>query len=141
MKMLPLEMLYESARQMDNPILKGIADCIKDEVDEKYMPLPLDADGVPIHIGDEMVQNDKRIGRVTAVGFHAEPRVWVLPHGCYVSIVYMARGIVHYKPRTVEDVLGDVAREIYADAGNEIRDMDFIIAKYAAELQMREGGA
>lgn len=45
-----------------------------------------------------------------------------------------------FKPRpTVEDVLTEFADEVYADADNEIRDRDFLCAKYAKRLTLAEG--
>ena len=44
-----------------------------------------------------------------------------------------------FKPRpTVEDVLREFANEVYADADNEIRDRDFLCAKYAKRLTLAE---
>ena len=117
-----------------------VADEIQAEVDEYYMPLPLDAEGVSIHVGDEMVQNDKRIGCVTGVGFNVEPRVWVLPHGKNVSISFVAKGIVHHKPRTVEDVLREFADEATDIDGRDDDEWLPLLAKYAAELRVMMGG-
>ena len=42
-----------------------------------------------------------------------------------------------FKPEpTVEDVLREFANEVYADADNEIRDRDFLCAKYAKRLTL-----
>lgn len=62
------------------------------ELSERYMELPLDADGKPIHVGDEMLDNGSRITvtSLTRDGFyggwnvpmrgsayrHAEPDTW-----------------------------------------------------------------
>jgi len=35
-------------------VLGYVADAIEKELKERYMELPVDADGVPIHVGDEM---------------------------------------------------------------------------------------
>lgn len=85
-----------------------IADEIEAEIERDYMKLPVDGDGAPIHVGDVMEQRGERIGTVTAVGKHKEARAWVLPDGKNVSISYVARGIRHVNPRTIEDVLHDV---------------------------------
>ena len=37
------------------------------------------------------------------------------------------------------DVLREFANEVYADADNEIRDRDFLCAKYAKRLTLAEG--
>lgn len=90
-----------------------IIDEIQAEIDASYMRLPVDADGVPIHVGDEMKQNGVKIGCVTAVGFHVEPRAWVLPKGRNVSVSFVAEGIRHVKPRTLESVLLDMLGSYY----------------------------
>ena len=103
----------------------GIADEIEAEIAERYMELPLDADGVPIHVGDEMMQNGKEIGTVIAVGYHGEPKAWILPHKCFISISYFASGIAHVKPRTLFDVLAEVENGELSikDAEAEIRKL------------------
>ena len=42
----------------------------------------------------------------------------------------------HHHAPTVEDVLREFANEVYADADNEIRDRDFLCAKYAKRLTL-----
>lgn len=126
-----------------------IADEIEADIAERYMLLPVDADGVPIHVGDVMKlkQCGERIGTVTAVGKREEARAWVLPDGKNVSISYIASGIKHVKQRPIEDVL----REFILDAdcvvcgcGDPEADMtpeeieqarEAWVAKYAAELR------
>ena len=53
---------------------------------------------------------------------------------------WLAKNERLFKPRpTVEDVLREFANEVYADADNEIRDRDFLCAKYAKRLTLAEG--
>ena len=68
----------EKLREMSVPDRKGIevfmkavADEIQAEVDERFMELPLDADGVPIHL-DDMLEithgfDTKDVGEVTDI--------------------------------------------------------------------------
>lgn len=86
--------------------------------DMYYFKLPVDADGVSIHVGDVMQQNGKCIGTVTAVGKHIEARAWVLPEGKNVSISYIADGIKHVKL----DPLKELLEELVSEARQDSRD-------------------
>ena len=50
--------------------LINIADEIQAEVDEKYMLLPVDADGVPIRVGDRLYHNDEGEFVVNGITFY-----------------------------------------------------------------------
>ena len=117
-----------------------IADEIQDEIESRFMELPLDADGVPIHVNDE-------------VKFHNDAPVTVMSIG--MSQVYglndcgfygragnffghgTLKNIRHIKPRTVEDVLRDCCNEWNQHCGEDWEHG--VYAKYAAELRMRDG--
>ena len=101
---------------------------IKQEVDERYMLLPVDADGVPIQVGDELHgEHAKPIRRVIAVG-NGE-------YICDCQVVRHANLYHHVKPRTVEDVLHELLDDVKYEAP-EYRANE-AISHYAAELQMR----
>lgn len=103
-----------------------IADEIEAEIAEKYMELPVDADGVPIHVGDEVkCRFDKKTRHVAYVGkygFLEEP-----------SKYFNATFFDHVKPRTIEDVLRDLVDGIgsvefdaltaIGEAADEIREL------------------
>lgn len=113
-------------------------DEVEREIERDYMKLPVDADGVPIHVGDVMKlkQCGERIGTVTAVGKRVEARAWVLPDGKNVSISYIASGIKHVNPRTLEDVLRDVWKEALDYAKSDIwRNPDEVFAERADEIR------
>ena len=113
-----------------------IADEIEAEITDNYMRLPCDSDGVPIHIGDKLVKNGEVIGKVTGVGFHDEPRVWVLPDGKHLSTPFFVESVKHYAPHTLEDVLRDVWREALDYAKSDIwRSPDEVFAERAAEIR------
>ena len=110
---------------------------IQAEVDEKYMLLPVDADGVPIHMGDTLQLGDTR-GEVVALTYCPAngklPWEWQCDTGDWYNTAF-AR---HVKPRTVEDVLLDLTNEV-ASQGHQIGlTANEIIAKYASELRMRD---
>ena len=86
--------------------IRQMIDSVEEEIAERYMELPVDADGVPIRIGDTVTANDWRYTR-EVVGFavvckdEEGYRVWHEPHE-----------LTHVKPRTLEDVLTDFAEAI-----------------------------
>ena len=104
---------------------------IQAEVDERYMLLPVDAEGVPIHYGDMLKLKDTpdreaSNGWYITIG-HAGVMLdgdgWELPPSDFV----------HVKPRTVEDVLTDALVEY--DETDRLTPGE-IVAKYASELRM-----
>ena len=80
-------------------ILNDLADEIQAEIDERFMELPCDADGVPIHVGDELEGGFI----VDYVSSH-----WVLAVGRGAKHEDSCR---HVKLRTLEDVLNDFGRK------------------------------
>ena len=113
---------------------------IEQEVSERYMELPLDADGVPIRVGDVMefsaFEIEKPVTRmVDGIGqgvFFA----WCGERG-YQQ--HEAKRYRHYHAPTVEDVLREFAEKII---DSQIPDMhptyEEAIAEYAQRLQLRE---
>ena len=123
--------------------LYELAYAIQAEVDERYMPLPLDADGVPIRVGDEVTYG---VGQkpycVYAVSYDA---AW-LNNSTTVDVIalmkFQAEQCRHVKQRTVEDVLHDFGNDYAAFLSGiypfENAKQYDVIAKYAAELRMRD---
>ena len=108
-------------------VCRDYLDEIEREISEKYMELPVDADGVPIHVGDKVRDKYLEDGDVLDVHFVSDIAFhtigWTTKNGCEV---------VHVKPRTIEDVLTDFGEEwidvLPADSEN-------LLAKYADELR------
>lgn len=119
---------------------EAIADEIEREVAERFMELPLDADGVPIRVGDVMefsaFEIEKPVTRmVDGIGqgvFFA----WCGERG-YQQ--HEAKSYRHYHTPTVEDVLREFAEKI---TDSQIPDVHptygEAIAEYAQRLQLRE---
>lgn len=111
--MKSIEKLREKIRlDVNNPWsdLKGdllaMCDKIEAEIAERYMELPLDAVGVPIHTGDMLQLGDTR-SDVVALAYrpHDElPWEWLTRDGEWHSTAF-AR---HVKSRTLEDVLREM---------------------------------
>ena len=105
---------------------------VEDEIAERYMELPCDADGVPIKPRDNV---DTGMGDKGPVG-HLEywyPNSWVAvieyKPGQFTRHDPLA--IRHVKPRTIEDAIRDALRD-YATtdlSGDEIAE------KYAEEIR------
>ena len=97
-----------------------IADAIEAEVNERFMALPVDADGVPIRVDDKLVNvGDGIIYTVAKLEF--DGRYWWYVSGDYCFACDCAR----HKPRTVEDVIRDA---VHGDltvegAAEEIREL------------------
>ena len=112
-------------------------------IDEHYQLLPCDADGVPIHVGEEMTCHGD-VFKVCAVA-PAKIHRWVTvklgePQTTYS---YDPTECAHYKLRTLEDVLAEfgiaAARELNADPdGYGISDKT--IAKCVSEIRDLLGG-
>lgn len=119
--------------------LDDIADEIEREIAECYMLLPVDADGVPIRMGDKLEHTS---GSWTFTADSLEIDQW----GTYVRPNGQARvqcsNCRHVKPRTVEDVLRDFVNEAEwdqsPDSYEEIERR--LITLYAAELRDLLGG-
>jgi len=111
-------------------------DAIERELKEHYAELPLDKDGVPIHIGDEMVDNGTERFVVSELGF-TETLVHVYGFAGGVGYVYEPSKIVHYKPPTVKKLLREFAIAC-EDAGNAGEAVNRLISEYAEMLQLKE---
>ena len=113
----------------------AIADSIEAEIAERFMELPVDADGVPIHLGDLLVRrNDdphvcRAIGRLSLDVMDEHCNWW------------RSESFRHVKLRTVEDVLEDFLADYDDwDDGNTLRyDREKMRAelfeKYADEIR------
>lgn len=108
-----------------------------DEYDQTHMVLPVDADGVPIKIGDKIQQLNH-----AGVWTDAMPVIAVDDHGCFAlahGIACDARTYVwgnncrHVKQRTVEDVLRELADVARHDSEHGLDDGD--IDGFAAEIR------
>lgn len=124
-----LRKFAENAVYKDNYIagstfdLNRIADEIEAEIAERYMELPVDADGEVIRLGDEMDCGEV-IGIGEYIAFFGEGIEW--QH-------YSVQAIHHIKPRTIEDVLQDLCIEADERYGEDCRAE--LIVKAADEIR------
>ena len=113
---------------------------IEREIAERYMPLPVDADGVPIRVGDTLechangydgVFDTFAVGDDCVIGNHPECEVFNDPF----KGIHVARYCRHVATRTIEDVLKAFFHDaLDADAFCTVR-LDDVLAKYAAEIR------
>jgi len=77
---------------------------------EKAIELPVDADGVPCRIGDAVVTTADDRDEHTVVGFIRRNVVCESPRsgGGFTLVQLMANELTHRKPRTLEDIAGDL---------------------------------
>lgn len=108
---------------------------IKKEVSERYMELPLDADGVPIRVGDVLTDGEYKFKVFELAAFGDGS--WSIRNED--GNAWAACDVTHHHEPTVEDVL----REFYVLAvrGKEAHAEDVdegVLAEYAKRLQLRE---
>lgn len=129
---------------------RKLADEIEAEIAERYMPLPLDADGVPIRVGNVVEFGENRNqGIVKALNEHMVIAMHT-DDGCMnyakYSLLWNADACRHVKERTVEDVLEDFLADYDDwDDGHTFRcDREKMRAelfeKYADEIRELLGG-
>lgn len=106
----------EAARNNDELDVFGVA----------YMPLPTDADGVPIRPGDKLIAYNERFD-VEGIG---DGIVIYRNEDDELGELFNPAATVHVKPRTLEDVLADFA----ADAENDRNTIE-TARKYADEIR------
>lgn len=116
---------HECCARMDDTI-HDLADEIEAEIAERYMELPLDADGVPVHVGDEMQYHGGKPFTVCAVApgvIHTWAAVKLGERS--TTYHYMPDQCTHHKPRTLEDVLqcAGVSVAVIEDVAAEIREL------------------
>lgn len=116
-----------------------LIDEIEREIAEKYIELPVDADGVPIRVGDYLQLGDTR-GEVVALTYCPSngklPWEWQCDTGDWYNTAFA----YHVKPRTVEDVLEEFLHTAADACAETNRELEEQISKYADELRELLGG-
>lgn len=109
------------------------------EIERDYMRLPVDADGVPIHVGDICMKLDERF-EVRQLRTDGDAW-WTIDR---LGESYMANFCHHAKPRTLEDVLREFIAAYDEWDDNAVDDRmerrDELFAKYADEIRELMGG-
>ena len=91
-------------------------DAIADRIDAEMVELPLDRDGVPIHVGDTVYLEDGRMAEAYSIKFkNCETNVLCrTPSGCYGYVYRLPNKLTHNCP----DSFGRIADDMdnFADA-------------------------
>lgn len=120
----------------------AVIDEMERELEERYMELPLDRDGKPVHVGDTMMD------------YETQRDVVAVTDDCVVLGSYswdgeqmyrcgFARDYSHYVKPTVESVLEKALNEVASftkDMGHQpsAEDITNIVNQVAPKLQLRE---
>lgn len=119
---------------------RKLIDEIEREIAERYVKLPLDADGVPWTQDDDVFVDD--LGDVYSIrrlAWNPGVKQWYLLDQYNES--FLAKKCRHVKERTVEDVLRDVWKEaLYYAKSAMWRSPDKVFAERADELRDLLGG-
>ena len=103
-------------------------------IDSHYLLLPVDADGVPIRVGDKAINVNKPSDTYTVVAITSDS---VFVYGGNARI--KASQVRHVNPRTLEDVLNEYSRAYYAHMVDGFMNYDGtdepLTSKYAAEIR------
>lgn len=110
-----------------------LCDEIEAEIADRYMLLPVDADGVPIHVGDTMTLAHGKSCEVVAV---SETQFTANKLGS-PKVVCHANLHRHAKPRTLEVALFEFG-ELVANSASHPCNED--VRKYADEIRELMGG-
>ena len=102
-------------------------EALKREIAEKYMELPVDADGEPIHIGDAMY--DGKVAKLV-ISDDGEHSVYVykLPNVLHEIYCYET---AHVKPDPIKELLEEFLCEREANPASD----DELIGGYAARIR------
>ena len=121
-----------------------LLNAIDRELEERYVELPVDADGVPIHVGDVLVR-DKSGKTVQVYGVSGGSTVFYNECDDYRTFrMCFTTNYRHYKPPTVEHELGEMHNRLLhvwqSDMDNALRQdkIDDILAEYAKKLRLAE---
>lgn len=115
---------------------QNLADEIEQEIAERYIELPVDADGEPIRIGDGLVLQYKvreKPSEVESITFDGEDWYFTSSDGFFNTA-----GFHHVKPRTLEDVLDDFQAETIQIFGKRAAgdiDSEMLRTEYADSIR------
>lgn len=114
----------------------AIADEIEQEIAEKYMELPVDADGVPIKVGDEVMATFG--GRCKEFDNGPHKVFAVSSDALYLGTIHRyidSQRCRHIKPRTLEGVLNELVEAVRYERVCDKLLSETSIADFAAEIR------
>ena len=112
-------------------------DEIEREIAERYMELPVDADGVPIEMWDRVEPDGYQGGKVASIEIRGNGTAWVgvLPDGWDTPTVYRADCVHHIKPDPVKELLEEFALDIRMERFEKAELTKQTIEQYAARIR------
>ena len=117
--------------------ISDIADEIEREIAERYIELPVDGEGVLIHVGDVVAEYPYRpkLGEKPSevVCMLLNSDGWAISDRDPSGTWWHSYTLEHAKPRTIEDVLRECCNEWNKHCGDEWESG--VYAKYADELR------
>ena len=123
----------------------AIAGSIEREIAERYMLLPADADGVPIHVGDVLdpPKGSEEYGRLIVTELTYDGEDWYFKGEIPASFTGQAGyfnviGFAHVKPRTLENIVADAIQ--YGHNGITGDRIEGKVAEFCAEIRELLGG-
>lgn len=114
-----LELLHIASTALD----------VQDVIDDEYIRLPVDADGVPIRVGDVLEANR---GTVTCIRDAGHGWEIVTDH----AYSYNPADLRHYHAPTIEDVMVEFAT--YWESAMDGEDKTAILKEYATKLKLAD---
>lgn len=109
------------------------------EDDDAYIRIPVDADDVPIHIGDRVVENEDGHDFIVD-GYEYDGEWWVFRRD---GIRAQAHDCTHYK---VMDALSELVEKVYESAWSDgkagvrydMYEFEKLIKEYSEKLRLKE---
>lgn len=113
---------------------------IEQEIAEKYLELPTDADGVPIKVGDELCGYGRLNGGVTVSAVTGWGGIIVTDKGMTCNpakdgLLWDGQACRHIKPRTLEGVLNELVEAVRYERVCDKRLSETSIADFADEIR------
>lgn len=119
------ERVEQAAQARENVTLWGV----------DYAPLPLDADGMPVHVGDMM--DTSSFGTVEVEGFVHSAIAFYNYEDSQARLCTSPAKLCHRHKPTVADLLRDMLHDwFYADSEEEEAE---IVERFAKRLQLADG--
>ena len=124
--------------------IRAMIDEIEAEIVERYIELPVDADGVPIRVGEDVVRTNDRSQLETVCVIGIGGRSVFFKHDGRIK-QNVAHNLHHAKPCTLEDVLREFTDEViewsgYSGPVSGDRTWSGMAAKYVDEIRELLGG-
>lgn len=102
------DMMRRIADRIDKEHAEAVADALQLRGGEdRWVELPVDADGVPIHVGDELT--DGKVARLLICDDEEENSVYVYESPHVIKQIYCYE-VVHRKPDSWECIIADALK-------------------------------